>query len=300
MASFSTPSPRAANAGEYCPAPSSSCSSAGRGALVFDSSERVGDGPPGRDSAPAASSTAAASGSYAPSRTSAIEAQAKGFGLRRGGPRLIVALHRGRPRTARVFGHHASDGVAGIAPRIGRHRRLVFRRSGRALRPRGRARSGTASVSALVSAATRRRIADQSQRERRHLAHVGIGVGQRADQRLRRRRGARRGRSRARRGGGRAPRNRSTSTVRSGARRRRRRRRGAACCPSTGAAAGRRRRAAPRARRISPVLELQHPRHLLLERRSRGGRARRQAAHCAQPAVAGTNERRGRHDDCRV
>ena len=57
----------------------------------------------------------------------------------------------------------------------------------------------------------RGRVAEQAERERRHLPHFGIGVREQRRRAARRRRAGRRGRSRARRGGGRALRRRTAA-----------------------------------------------------------------------------------------
>ena len=170
-----TPSPRAAKAAEYLPGARSSSRSAGcaRGSSMRPSAYATGHHvvtgrPPGVEHG----------GGQRLVRAQPHERenpQPERLGLRSGRPRLVVGLHRRHRGGARV-----------APPPCGRSAlaRLPSRRSGRAPRRRGRGRAATASASAAMSAGAADGVADEPQRERRHLAHLGIGVRERRGQRL--------------------------------------------------------------------------------------------------------------------
>ena len=109
------------------------------------------------------SSTAAASGSYAPSRTSAKMRELECLRFRRRRPGLVIGLPcRRPPRGARIRRRARRPplplSLAPISP------------SASAARPRT---IGTVSASACVRRRSRRRVADQAERERRRLPDLG-------------------------------------------------------------------------------------------------------------------------------
>ena len=139
--------------------------------------------------------------SRASAYTPSLNASAAGSTWARASSGATAAARRGVRR------HHLSD----------RGRRCRVDRaspSASAARP---ATSGTGSASAARSGSTADCVADQSERERRHLPHFGIGVRlQHGARAARRPQAVPRGRPRSPLDGGRVPRCRSSSRIKSG------------------------------------------------------------------------------------